>query len=147
MASVTGPPPPAPAEPAPAWHRFRPGGPLTGDAGLTTTTRSASPQQPSRSLRLPGRVAQETILAEPSAPQYMAMTARHVDSAGHEIVAYNVASADDDPAVAPSRERDVLAVIREPDWQPHISMPDFASGLAGLRRSTGSPAVLPDGWG
>jgi len=147
MASVTGPPPPAPAEPAPAWHRFRPGGPLTGDAGLTTTTRSASPQQPSRSLRLPGRFAQETILAEPSAPQYMAMTARHVDSAGHEIVAYNVASADDDPAVAPSRERDVLAVIREPDWQPHISMPDFASGLAGLRRSTGSPAVLPDGWG
>ena len=77
------------------------------------------------------------------------MAARHVDSASHEIVAYNVASADDDPAVAPSRERDALAVVREPDWQPHISMPDFASELAELRRSTGSPAALaaapPDG--
>jgi hypothetical protein len=55
---------------------------------------------------LPGRVAQETILAQPAAPQYLAMAARHVDSAGHEIVAYNVASADDDPAVARSRVRD-----------------------------------------
>jgi hypothetical protein len=49
--------------------------------------------------------------------------------------------------VAPSRERDALAVVTEPGWQPHISMPDFASGLAGLRRSTGSPAVLLDGRG
>jgi hypothetical protein len=105
MASVTGTFPPTPAEPTLAGHRFRPAGPLTGDVGLTTTTRSASPQNPSRSLRLSGRVAQETILAQPAAPQYMAMAAGHVDSAGHEI-AYNVASADDDPAVARSRERD-----------------------------------------
>ncbi len=28
------------------------------------------------------------------------MLARYLDSAGYEIVAYNVASADDDPAVA-----------------------------------------------
>jgi 5,10-methylenetetrahydromethanopterin reductase len=78
------------------------------------------------------------------------MVARHVDSAGHEIVAYNVASADDDPAVARSRVRNALVVAGEPDWQPHASMPDFASELAELRRSTGSPAALaaapPDGW-
>jgi hypothetical protein len=96
MAAVTGTLPPAPAEPTLARHRFRPGGPLTGDDGLTTTTQSASPRKPSRSLRLSGRVAQETILAEPVAPEYLAMVARYLDSAGHEIVAYNVASADDD---------------------------------------------------
>ena len=45
------------------------------------------------------------------------MVARFVDSAGHEI-AYNVGDADDDPAVARSRVRDALAVVREPDWQP-----------------------------
>ncbi len=50
-AAVTGALPPAPAEPAPARRRYRPGGPLTGDDGLTTTTRSASPQNlPARSV-------------------------------------------------------------------------------------------------
>jgi len=87
MAAVTGTLPSAPAEPTLAGHRFRSGGPLTGDVGLTTTTRSASPQNSSRSLRLSGRVAQETILAEPVAPEYLAMVARYLDSAGHEIVA------------------------------------------------------------
>jgi hypothetical protein len=105
MAAVTGTLPPAPAEPTLAGHHFRSGGPLTADVGLTKTTRSASPQKPSRSLRLSGRVAQETILAEPVAPEYLAMVARYLDSAGHEIVAYNVASVNDDPAVAPSRVR------------------------------------------
>jgi hypothetical protein len=84
-AAVTGPPPPAPAQPALAGHRFRSGGPLTGDAGLTATTRSASPQNPPDRPGLPGRVAQETILAEPAAPQYPPMVARSADSAGHEI--------------------------------------------------------------
>jgi 5,10-methylenetetrahydromethanopterin reductase len=78
------------------------------------------------------------------------MAARHVDSAGHQIVAYDVASADDDPAVARSRARDALMAAGEPDWQPHASMPDFASELAELRRSTRSPAALaaapPDSW-
>jgi len=59
MASVTGTLPPAPAEPTLAGHRFRPGGPLTGDAGLTTTTRSASPQN------LPARFAQHLWLDYP----------------------------------------------------------------------------------
>ena len=79
------------------------------------------------------------------------MAARHGDSAGHEIVAYNVASLDDDPAPARSRVRDTLVPVREPNWRPHISMLDFASELAELRRSTGSPAALaaalPDGRG
>ncbi len=103
-----------------------------------------------KSLGLSGRVAQGTILAEPVTPEYLAMVARHIDADGHEIVAYNVASVDDDPAVARSRVRDALKVVGEPDWQPHVSMLDFGPELAELRRVTGSPAVLaaalPDGW-
>ena len=50
MSAVTGTLPPAPAEPTLAGHRFRSGGLLTGDVGLTTTTRSASLQNlPDRS--------------------------------------------------------------------------------------------------
>lgn len=71
------------------------------------------------------------------------MVARHVDCAGREIVAYNVASVDDDPAVARNRVRDALVVAGEPDWHPHVSMLDFASELAELRRSTGGPGGRP----
>jgi hypothetical protein len=89
MGAVTGTLPPTAAEPTLAGYRLRSGGPLTGDVGVTKTTRSTSPQKPSRSLRLSGRVAQETIFAEPVAPEYLAVVARYLDSAGHEIVAYN----------------------------------------------------------
>ena len=81
MASVTGTLPQAPAEPALAGHRFRSGGQLAGDDGLTTTTRSASPQKPPRSLRLSGRVSQGTILAEPAAPQLLGRTSLRWDRA------------------------------------------------------------------
>jgi len=57
---------------------------------------------------------------------------------------------DDDPAVARSRVREALAVVGEPDWQPHIDLLAFSADLAGLRRTTGSPAALaaalPDSW-
>jgi 5,10-methylenetetrahydromethanopterin reductase len=104
-----------------------------------------------RSLRLSGEVAQGTILAEPVTPEYLSTVVEQIASTtDHEIVAYNVASVDDDPAVARSRARDALAVVAEPDWQPHVAVLDFASELAELRWNAGSAAALaaalPEAW-
>lgn len=103
-----------------------------------------------KSLRLSGEVAQGTILAEPVTPEYLAMVTEQIGSAEQEIAAYNIASIDDDPAVARSRVRDALAVVGEQDWSPHVAVLEFAAELAGLRRSTGSAAAfaaaLPDAW-
>jgi alkanesulfonate monooxygenase SsuD/methylene tetrahydromethanopterin reductase-like flavin-dependent oxidoreductase (luciferase family) len=103
-----------------------------------------------KSLQLSGRVAQGTILAEPVTPEYLAMAVKQVGSAGHDFVAYNVASVDDDPAAARAQARAALAVVGEPDWRPHVAGLEFAAELAELRRSTGSAAAfaaaLPDRW-
>ena len=103
-----------------------------------------------RSLRLSGKIAQGTILAEPVTPEYLSVVAKQINSAGHQIVAYNFASVDDDPAVARRRVRDALAVTGEPDWQPHVAVLEFAAELAELRRIAGSSAAfaaaLPDSW-
>ena len=103
-----------------------------------------------RSLRLSGKVAQGTILAEPVTPEYLSMAVEQIASTDHEIVAYNIAAVDDDPAVARARVRDALAVIGEPDWQPHVAVLDFGAELAELRRTAGSAAALaaalPDSW-
>jgi 5,10-methylenetetrahydromethanopterin reductase len=103
-----------------------------------------------RSLRLSGKVAQGTILAEPVTPEYLSMAVEQIASTDHEIVAYNIASVDDDPAVARAQVRDALAVVGEPDWQPHVAVLDFGAELAELRREAGSAAALaaalPDSW-
>jgi 5,10-methylenetetrahydromethanopterin reductase len=103
-----------------------------------------------KSLRLSGQVAQGTVLAEPVTPEYLATVVKQINSADHEIVAYNFASVDDDPAVARSRVRQALAVVGEPDWRPQLAMLEFAAELAELRRSTKSAAAfaaaLPDSW-
>jgi 5,10-methylenetetrahydromethanopterin reductase len=103
-----------------------------------------------KSLRLSGEVAQGTILAEPVTPEYLSLVTAQTASPGHEIVAYNIASIDDDPPTARNRVRDALAVVGEPDWQPHIALLDFAAELAQLRRDSGSAAAfaaaLPDSW-
>jgi 5,10-methylenetetrahydromethanopterin reductase len=98
-----------------------------------------------RSLRLSGKVAQGTILAEPVTPEYLSAAIEQIASADHEI-----ASVDDDPAVARAQVRAALAVVGEPDWQPHVAVLDFASELAELRQKAGSAAALaaalPDSW-
>lgn len=103
-----------------------------------------------KSLQLSGRVAQGTILAEPVTPEYLAMAVKQVCSAGHDFVAYNVASVDDDPAEAQAQARAALAVVGEPDWRPHVAGLEFAAELAELRSRSGSAAVfaaaLPDRW-
>jgi 5,10-methylenetetrahydromethanopterin reductase len=103
-----------------------------------------------KSLRLSGQVAQGTVLAEPVTPEYLSTVVEQINSADHEIVAYNFASVDDDPAVARSRVRNAVAVVGEPDWRPQLAGLEFASELAELRRSTTSAtafaAALPDSW-
>jgi 5,10-methylenetetrahydromethanopterin reductase len=103
-----------------------------------------------RSLMLSGDVAQGTILAEPVTPEYLSLVTSQIPSPDHEIVAYNIASVDDDPPTARNRVRDALAVVGEPDWQPHVAVLDFAAELAQLRRDSGSAAAfaaaLPDSW-
>jgi 5,10-methylenetetrahydromethanopterin reductase len=103
-----------------------------------------------RSLRLSGKVAQGTILAEPVTPEYLSMVVEQTASPGHEIAAFNIASVDDDADVARARVRSALAVVGEPDWQPHIAVLDFAAELSELRRKTGSAAAfaadLPAAW-
>jgi 5,10-methylenetetrahydromethanopterin reductase len=103
-----------------------------------------------KSLRLSGQVAEGTILAEPVTPEYLAAVTAQLAADNHQIVAYNLAAVDDDPAVARDQVRDALAVVGEPDWRPHIAPLDFAGELADLRRSTGSAqafaAALPGSW-
>ena len=104
-----------------------------------------------RSLRLAGQVAQGTVLAEPVTPEYLAFVrAETGPDEDHEIVAYNLASVDDDPGVARGRVRGPLAVIGERDWAPHTAVLDFATDLVTLRNSTESSgafaAALPDAW-
>ncbi len=103
-----------------------------------------------KSLQLSGRVAQGSVLAEPVTPEYLAFARTQIGAADHQIVAYNLASVDDDPQVARDRVRGPLAVVGEPDWAPHVAVLDFAAELAGLRRRAGSAAAfaaaLPDGW-
>lgn len=103
-----------------------------------------------KSLQLSGRVAQGSVLAEPVTPEYLAFARAQIGAADHQIVAYNLASVDDDPQVARSRVRGPLAVVGEPDWAPHVAVLDIGAELAELRRRTGSAAAfaaaLPDSW-
>lgn len=103
-----------------------------------------------RSLPVSGRIAPGTILAEPVTSEYLAMVLKQISAVDHEIVAYNIASVDNDPAIARNRARAALAVVGEPDWEPHVTMLEFAAELAKLRRSAGSAAAfadaMPDRW-
>jgi 5,10-methylenetetrahydromethanopterin reductase len=103
-----------------------------------------------KSLQLSGRVAQGTVLAEPVTPEYLTFARAHIAAADHQIVAYNLASVDDDPLVARGRVRGALGVVGEPDWAPHVAVLDIGEELAELRRRTGSAAAfaaaLPDVW-
>jgi 5,10-methylenetetrahydromethanopterin reductase len=103
-----------------------------------------------KSLRLSGRFAQGTILAEPVTPEYLAMARAQIGAGAHDIVGYSIAATDDDPDVARALARTALAVVGEPDWEPHVAVLNIAAELAELRRSAGSAAAfaaaLPDSW-
>ena len=104
-----------------------------------------------RSLALSGRVAVGTVLAEPCTPDYVRAAVAQIAAPGpHRVVAYNVASVHDDPAVAIAQARGALRWIGEPDFAPHLAPLSFGPELAALRARCGSPEEfagrLPDAW-
>lgn len=103
-----------------------------------------------RSLALAGRVADGTVLAEPSAPEYIARAREQIGVADHRVVAYNAAAVDADPAVARQAVRPGLEYVGELGWVPHIAPMPFADELAALRARSASRAefvqAMPDSW-
>ncbi|NUT46848.1 MAG: LLM class flavin-dependent oxidoreductase [Saccharothrix sp.] len=104
-----------------------------------------------RSLALAGRVADGTILAEPTTPEYARAALAQVDARRpHRLVGYNVAAVDPDASAAIDAARAGLEWIGEPDWAPHIAPLPFAEEFAALRRESGSREEfvrrLPEEW-
>ncbi|ONI90771.1 luciferase [Saccharothrix sp. ALI-22-I] len=104
-----------------------------------------------RSLALSGRVADGTILAEPTTPEYARAALKHVDARRpHRLVGYNVAAVHADAGVAVEAVRAGLEWIGEPDWAPHLAPLPFAEEFAALRRECGSREEfvrrLPEEW-
>ncbi len=104
-----------------------------------------------RSLGVAGRVADGTILAEPTTPQYVSAALSQIAAPGaHRVVAYGVAAVDDDESAALAAARAGLVWVGEPDWAPHhIGLP-FAQDIQRLRASCATheefAAALPDEW-
>jgi 5,10-methylenetetrahydromethanopterin reductase len=104
-----------------------------------------------RSLAVAGAVADGTVLAEPVTPEYArAALADAAPQRPHRVVAYNVASVDDDGAAALAAVRPGLQWIGDPDWAPHLAPLPFADDLAALRAASVDRSQfarrLPDAW-
>lgn len=104
-----------------------------------------------KSLAVSGKVADGTILAEPAAPAYVRESLGHISPhRPHRVVAYNVASVDDDPQAAIDAVRSALEWIGEPDWRAHIAALPFGDELTELRSRCSSRAEftrrMPDAW-
>jgi alkanesulfonate monooxygenase SsuD/methylene tetrahydromethanopterin reductase-like flavin-dependent oxidoreductase (luciferase family) len=103
-----------------------------------------------RSLAVAGAAADGVILAEPTAPEYVARALDHVGRADVQVVAFAPAAVDDDPAAAVARLRPALAVVGEPDWAAHLAPLPFVEELAELRAAAGSAdgfaQLLPEEW-
>jgi alkanesulfonate monooxygenase SsuD/methylene tetrahydromethanopterin reductase-like flavin-dependent oxidoreductase (luciferase family) len=105
-----------------------------------------------KSLAASGRVADGTILAEPTTPEYLRSARAHIGVGGetHEIVAYNVGAVHDSAPVARDRARHGLQWIGEKDWAPHLAGLPFAAELTELRAQAGDREEfarrLPDEW-
>lgn len=104
-----------------------------------------------RSLAVSGRVADGTILAEPTTPEYVRAALGHIDAnRPHRLVGYNAAAVHADAAVAVDAVRAGLEWIGEPDWAPHLAPLPFADEFAALRRESGTREEfvrrLPEEW-
>ncbi|MFJ6564245.1 LLM class flavin-dependent oxidoreductase [Streptomyces sp. NPDC091412] len=104
-----------------------------------------------RSLAVSGDTADGTLLAEPVTPAYVRQALTHIaPTRPHRLVAYNIASVDDDSTAAHTAVRPALAVVGEPDWRPHIAPLPFHDELISLRSRSDSPQEfarsLPDEW-
>jgi 5,10-methylenetetrahydromethanopterin reductase len=109
-----------------------------------------------KSLALAGAHADGIILAEPAMPGYVAASAAiarpSADSgdAAPLVVGYDLAAVNEDRRVALDALRPALAVLREPDWRPHLAQAAFADELQTLARETIGPdefvRALPEEW-
>ena len=104
-----------------------------------------------RSLAVSGRVADGTVLAEPTAPEYVrAALASIAAQRPHRLVAYNLAAVDDDPVAALATVRPALQWVGEKDAAPHIDPLDIADELRALRASSADRhefiARMPEAW-
>ncbi len=104
-----------------------------------------------RSLEVSGRIADGTILAEPTTPEYARAALERIGAEGsHRLVAYNIAAVADDAAAALNAARPGLQWIGEPDWSPHIEPLDIAADFFALRDECASGAEfaarMPDEW-
>jgi alkanesulfonate monooxygenase SsuD/methylene tetrahydromethanopterin reductase-like flavin-dependent oxidoreductase (luciferase family) len=105
-----------------------------------------------KSLALAGRVADGTILAEPTTPEYLSYVKDRLGrtAPGHQLVAYNIAAVDDSPTIARDLARRSLVWIGEPEWASHIDPLPFADEFRWRRERAASrqdfAATLPDEW-
>ena len=104
-----------------------------------------------RSLAVSGRVADGTVLAEPTTPEYARSALASIAAQRpHRLVAYNLAVVDDDPAAALAAARPTLQWVGERDVAPHIDPLDIADELRALRASSADRhdfvARMPDAW-
>ncbi|WP_210508108.1 LLM class flavin-dependent oxidoreductase [Naasia sp. SYSU D00057] len=104
-----------------------------------------------RSLAVAGRLADGTVLAEPVTPEYATASLAQIKArVPHRLVAYNVASVDDDERKAFAAARPALAWIGEPDWDVHVADLIFADEFRALRAVADGPEdfarQLPDAW-
>lgn len=102
-----------------------------------------------KSLALAGRHADGCLLAEPVAPEYLAVALRDIDPpAGFEIATYNLATVDADPAVAVARIRPHLGLVADPAWAVQIAPLPFAAELRRLHQKDPERFTdnLPDEW-
>ena len=104
-----------------------------------------------RSLAVSGRLADGTVLAEPTVPEYArAALASIATDRPHRLVAYNLAVVGDDAAAALSAVRPALQWVGEVDAAPHIDPLDIADELRALRASSADRHEfverMPDEW-
>ncbi|MFI5958836.1 LLM class flavin-dependent oxidoreductase [Cryptosporangium sp. NPDC051539] len=103
-----------------------------------------------KSIALAGQVSDGVLLAEPSAPAYVAGSVARLASVSPEVITYDAAAVGDDGRKARDLARPGLAWVGEPDWAPHLASLPFAGDLAAHRRKSASPeefaATMPDEW-
>lgn len=105
-----------------------------------------------KSLALAGDHADGIVLAEPAMPIYVARSRAAAAPAAQSplVVSYDLASVADDRQLALDAVRPSLAVLREPDWHPHIVGAPFAEELVALAREVSDPDEflrrLPEEW-
>ncbi|WP_426502267.1 LLM class flavin-dependent oxidoreductase [Dactylosporangium sp. McL0621] len=103
-----------------------------------------------KSIAIAGEVSDGLLLAEPSAPPYIADAIERFAAPSPIVITYDAAAVGPDGRAARDLVRPGLAWIGEPDWAPHLAPLPFAAELAQHRAAAASgpefAATLPDAW-